>query len=255
MAPVLQLGDLPLGEGASGAQPVEERVAPELPQLLPTAREGEMEPAVGVEDFGGGDDVDVRVPEEKIAESLESHDEAGLADGAVGAEADPGVDGAMGGVVEVAEQRAVAEEERADEARHGEDKMPVGHWGADGVGDERTFDERAPLVAGGAEAALLAGESEEEFVVAVGAVEAGEAGVEVAAAQEGGDGGGGLRVKGGPFRGAVVENLPDRRGAGLAGAVAAAHHGRGRSRGVRGCEALFWCRWRPGRRVDGRRYR
>jgi hypothetical protein len=62
-------------------------------------------------------------------------------------------------------------------------------------------------------------------------------------------------VKGGPFRGAVVENLPDRRGAGLAGAVAAAHPGRGRSRGVRGCEALFWCRWRPGRRVDGRRYR
>ena len=137
--------------------------------------------------------MDVRVPEEKIAESLESHDEAGLADGAVGAEADPGVDGAMGGVVEVAEQRAVAEEERADEARHGEDKMPVGHWGADGVGDERTFDERAPLVAGGAEAALLAGESEEEFVVAVGAVEAGEAGVEVAAAQEGGDGAGGRR--------------------------------------------------------------
>ena len=110
MAPVLQLGDLPVGERASGAQPVEERVAPELPQLLPTAREGEMESAVGVEDSGGGDDVDVRVPEEKIAESLESHHETRLAGGAVGAEAKPGGEGAMGGVVEVAEQRAVAEE-------------------------------------------------------------------------------------------------------------------------------------------------
>ena len=71
--------------------------------------------------------------------------------------------------------------------------MPVGHWGADLVGDEGALNECAALVAGGAEAALLAGEGEEEFVVAVGAVEAGEAGVEVAAAQEGGDGAGGRR--------------------------------------------------------------
>ena len=99
VAPVLQLGDLPVGEGAGGAQPVEEGVAPELPQLLPTARECQMEYAVGVEDSSGGDDVDVRVPEEKSAESLESHDKPGLAGGTVGAEAKPGGDGEMGGVV------------------------------------------------------------------------------------------------------------------------------------------------------------
>jgi hypothetical protein len=45
-------------------------------------------------------------------------------------------------------------------------------------------------VARGAEATLFAGEGEEEFVVAVGAAVAGEAGVEVAAVEEGADGGG-----------------------------------------------------------------
>jgi hypothetical protein len=106
----LQPGDLPLGEGASGAQPARAGVAPELPQLLPTASEGEMASAVGVNDFSGGDDVDVRVSEEKIAESLEGHHETRLAGGAVGGEAKLGDEGAMGGVVEVAEQRAVAAE-------------------------------------------------------------------------------------------------------------------------------------------------
>jgi hypothetical protein len=52
-----------------------------------------MEYTVGVEDSGGGDDVDVRVPEEEIAESLESHHTTGLASGAVDAEAKPGGDG------------------------------------------------------------------------------------------------------------------------------------------------------------------
>ena len=183
-----------------------------------------MEPAVGVEDSGGGDDVDVRVSEEKIAESLESHHEPGLAAGAVGAEAKPGGDGEMGGVAEVVEQRAVAEKERADEARHGEHDVPMGHGGADGVGDEGTFDERAALVARGAETALLAGKCEEEFVIAVGAAEAGEAGVEVAAVEEGVDGGGGFGGEAGDVSGMIVENLPEGRSAGLAGTVADADH-------------------------------
>ena len=71
---------------------------------------------------------------------------------------------------------------------------------------------------------MLAGKGEEKFVVAVGAVEAGEAGVEVAAAQESGDGCGGVRRQAGEFCGVVVEHLPDRRGAGLARAVAEADH-------------------------------
>jgi hypothetical protein len=65
-------------------------------------------------------------------------------------------------------------------------------------------------------------------VIAVGAVEAGESGVKVAAVEEGGDGGGSVWVKGRPFRHVIVEHLPDWRGAGLTGAVAGADHlGRG----------------------------
>lgn len=104
--------------------------------------------------------------------------------------------------------------------------MPVGHRGADGACDECALNERAALVAGGAEAALLAGEGEEEFVVAVGAMEAVEAGVEVSAAPEGDDGAGGRRPIGRRIlrcgRGASAR--PPRRGAG--GAVEAADHGR-----------------------------
>ena len=46
-------------------------------------------------------------------------------------------------------------------------------------------------------------------MAAVGAMEAREAGVEVAAIEEGGDGGGSFRVKGGQFRRVIVEHLPD----------------------------------------------
>jgi hypothetical protein len=47
----------------------------------------------------------------------------------------------------------------------------------------------AALVAGGAEVPGLAGEGEELFVAAIGVMEAGEAGGEIAAAEEGADGG------------------------------------------------------------------
>jgi len=101
----------------------------------------------------------------------------------------------------------------------------VGHRGADLIGDEGALDEGAALVARGAEAALLAGKRAEEFVAAIGAEEAGEARVEVAAVEEGGDGRGGFGGEAGHLRRVIVENLPDRRGAGLAGTVAMADQG------------------------------
>ena len=61
-------------------------------------------------------------------------------------------------------------------------------------------------------------------MAAVGAAETGEAGVEIAAIEEGVDGGGGVRRQAGEFRGVIVENLPDGRGAELAGTVADANH-------------------------------
>ena len=106
----------------------------------------------------------------------------------------------------------------------------MGHRGADLVGDEGAFDERAALVARGAETALFARKRAEKLMIAVGAVEAGEAGVVVAAVEEGGDGGGSLRVKGGQFRRVIVEHLPDGRGVGLAGDIARTDHLGSRSR-------------------------
>lgn len=183
-----------------------------------------MEYAVGIEDPGGGDDMHVGMPEEKIPEGLHGDDEARLAGGAVGAEAEPVGDGEMGGVVEVVEQRAVPEEERADEPEHGENNVSMGHGRADGVGDEATLDESAPLVAAGAEAALFAGEGEEELVIALGAVQAGETGVQVAAAEEGMNRGSDLGRQGAKRAPVIVEDLPDGRSAGLAGPVASADH-------------------------------
>ena len=62
-----------------------------------------------------------------------------------------------------------------------------------GAGDPVTGGADAALVAGGAEVAALAGEGEEAFVAAIRALEAGEAGGEVATAEKGLDGGDGGR--------------------------------------------------------------
>jgi hypothetical protein len=89
------------------------------------------------------------------------------------------------------------------------------------------------LVAGREEVAGLAGEGEETFVAAVGALEKCEAGGEVSAVEEGFDGGGGVgRAEGFAVFGfvvreeyvpAVVDELPKGRGARAAGLVDGRH--------------------------------
>ena len=81
----------------------------------------------------------------------------------------------------------------------------------------------------------FAGERRQAFVAAVGALETGEAGGEVAAAKEGldgGDGGGaertegfavGFLVTGEEVVPAVVDDLPEGRGTGAAGLVDGRH--------------------------------
>ena len=102
---------------------------------------------------------------------------------------------------------------------------------ADGGGDPVAGGADAALVAGWTEVAALAGEGEQAFVTAVGALEAGEARGEVAAAEEGFDGGrgGGVEraeglavfslVVGEEFVPAVADELPEGRGTGAAGLV------------------------------------
>ena len=124
-------------------------------------------------------------------------------------------------------EEAVAEDATED-AGDGEHELAVGNFVADGGGDPLAGGANPALVARGAEVAAFAGEGEEAFVAAVGALEAGEARGEVAAAEEGLDGGRGVGaewaeglavvffVVGEEVFPAVVDELPEGRGAGAA---------------------------------------
>ena len=113
--------------------------------------------------------------------------------------------------------------------------MAVRDFVADAGGDPIANGAGAALVAGGAEVATLASEGEEALVTAVRALEAGEAGGEVATAEDGfdcGDGGGVERAEGFPVKffveseegvPAVVDDLPEGGGAGAAGLVDGGH--------------------------------
>ena len=121
-----------------------------------------------------------------------------------------------------------------DTAQHlgdGEHELAVGDFVADRGSDPVTGGADAALVAGGAEVSALAGEGEEAFVATIGALEAGKTGGEVAAAEKGFDGGGGIGAKRAEEFAMVffvtseevvptmVNDLPKGRGAGTAGLV------------------------------------
>ena len=113
--------------------------------------------------------------------------------------------------------------------------MAVRDFVANGGGDPVAGGADAALVTGWTKVAALAGEGEEAFVAAVGALESGEAGGEVATTEEGFDGGSGCVVEraeilavfafvaGEEFVPAVADELPERRGAGAAGLVSGRH--------------------------------
>ena len=133
------------------------------------------------------------------------------------------------------EQLAAFAEDAAEDARDGENELAVRNRMADGGGDPFAGGTDAALVARGTEMPGFAGEGEEFFVPAIGALEAGEAGGEVAAAEERFDGGGGSGVEravgwpvivlvvGEEFVPSVVDELPEGRGAGSAWLVDDGH--------------------------------
>ena len=123
----------------------------------------------------------------------------------------------------------------AEQFGDGKNELSVCDGMADAGGDPFAGLAGAALVAGGAEVPGFAGEGEEFFVAAIGAVESGEAGGEIAAAQEGAHGGHGVGAQG-SHGGAVVlfvageeiipgmlDDLPEGRGAGTAGLVDGGH--------------------------------
>ena len=143
-----------------------------------------VEFAFCIEEAIGCEDVDVGVEEEVVAKGV---DGGGGGDASVG-EAEPGAKGVAqgvdGGLEEMLEEVAAFAEDGAEDFGDGKDVLAVGDGLADGGGDPCADLQGASLVAGGAEVAGFAGEGEQVLVAAVGTEESGEAGGEVAAAEE-----------------------------------------------------------------------
>jgi hypothetical protein len=188
-----------------------------------------VEAALVIEEPMGGEDVEVWVEDEVVAESVHggSGGEATVRKIEDGAKGVPQAGG--GGVEEVGEELAAFAKDAAEDLGDGEHELAVGHFVADGGGDPVAGGADTALMAGRTEVAALAGEGEEAFEAAVGAMESGEAGGEVATAEEGFDGcgSGGVEraeilavpffVVGEEIVPAVADKLPEGRGAGAAG--------------------------------------
>lgn len=235
MLPSEKVGEFFRADEFGLAQGVKEAVAKEFDGLGEVFNGHAVEAAVGSEESVGGEDVEVRVEDEVVAEGVDGGDGTEFPVGQLESDAEGVAEGFSGGVEEVGEESAAFAEDAAEDLGDGEHELAVGHFVAVGGGNPVARGADAALMAGRAEVAALAGEGEEAFVAAVGALEAGEAGGEVAAAEERFDrcGSGGVEwaeilsvfgfVIGEQFFPAVVGELPEWRGAGAAGLVNGGH--------------------------------
>jgi hypothetical protein len=163
---------------------VEELVAEEFGELSQAVIGQIVEAALVVEEPMGGEDVEVWVEDEVVAERVDGGGggEATVREIEDGAKSVAQAGG--GGVEEVSEQVAALAEDSAEDFGNGEDELAVGDGQAHMVCDPTGGLEGPALVAGGTEVAGLAGEGEQVLVAAAGADESGEACGEVAAAHE-----------------------------------------------------------------------
>jgi len=144
-----------------------------------------VEAAVGREETVGGEDVEMGMEDEVVAEGVDGGDGAEFAVGEIEAGAEGVAEGFRGGLEEVGEEVAAFAEDAAQDFGDGEDELAVGDFVADGGGDPVANGAGAALVASGAGVAAFAGEGEQAFANAIWALETDEAGCEVA---EGGEG-------------------------------------------------------------------
>jgi len=201
---------------------VEEAVAEEFDGGTEIFSGHAVEATVGGEESVGSEKVEVRVEDEVVAEGVEGGDGSDAALGEVESGAVGVLEGLDGGMKEYGEELAAFAKDAAQDTGDGEDELAVRNFVADGGRDPFAGGADAALVAGGAEVAAFAGKGEESFVTAIRALEAGEAGGKVAAAEEGLDGGdgGGWKwaegftvfrfVVGEKVIPAVVDELPER---------------------------------------------
>jgi len=177
------------GLNAAGVQQqLEDLVLPEATErFIVDGRQGN-EAAIGCEGAVGHQAVKMRMEVNELAEGLNGDDGAG--DHIVAAEggAVNFKHGLPGEDRQALEQRAVIAEEDAQALGHGKDELAMRDVIADVVGDMQAQEDGPLLMARRADAALLTGKRDEELVAAIGAADAGEAAVQVAAGQKGVDG-------------------------------------------------------------------
>ena len=136
---------------------------------------------------------------------------------------------------EMIEEFAALTEDASQGFRHREDELPVRHFETDGAGDPLADLEDLSLVATGTEMPSLAGAGEQFFVSTIGALNAFKPGGEVTAAVEllnngdrvatkrAVDGTVGRFVSCLKIGPGMVDNVPERRGAGAARAIDGRH--------------------------------
>ena len=188
MPPGTDLGDEFRFDTASVEQQAQDVVLPDSEEWFVGEVRGDgMESTVGRERAVGDHAVDVGMEVHERAKGLDGQNAAG--GGVVAKQATVGLeDGLPGEARQFVEQIAVVAEEDAQAFGDSPDELAMRHVEADIFGDVHTEQERALLGATRADAALLAGESDEELVVAVGAADASEAVLEVAAPEKVTDG-------------------------------------------------------------------
>ena len=188
VSPGSDLADHGVIDAPGVEQQAEDVVLPDAAERFVGEVDGDgVELAVGGERAVGDQAVDVGVKVHEGAEGLDDQDATGggfIAEQvAIGLE-----DGLPGETGELLEQVTVVAEEDAQAFGDGPDELAVRDAEADVVGDVETEQEGAFLGATGADAALLAGKGDEELVAAIGAADASEAVLEVAALEEVADG-------------------------------------------------------------------
>ena len=205
-----------------------------------------VETSLCVEKAVGGEDMEMGMKDEVIAKGVDGSGSGDAATGHAEACAEGIAQALCGGLEEEVEEVSAFAEDAAQHFGEREDELAVGDFVADGCGDPCAGLACSALMAGRAEVAGLAGECEELFVAAIGALEAGEACGEVAAPEKGADGVDGIRAER-PHGGAVVlfvggnegvscrvDDLPEVRSARAARMVDRGHHG---SQGWVRCQA------------------
>lgn len=235
MGPGKELAELPLADEFFPTQQGEETVAEEFGKRFESLNRQDVEAPLSVHQPRGGEDVEVGMKIEIVPESLHGGDGGELAIGQLESGLHPITEALNGGAEEMIKELSSLSEDAAEGFRHRKYELPVRHLKAEDAGDPVAGRADFALMTARAKMPRLAGKGEEALVAAVGTLEPGESGGEVAAAVELADDVNGVAsqgavngavamfVSGDKIGPAMVDDLPEGRGARTARAVDGGH--------------------------------